>query len=258
MDKRLQFPILRQLVWRDIWLNRSSTLVFLGVLTGILLMAGIINAYSNKGFGDVREWHLTWYGILFFLVGIFQTAGVYREFKRPATLQDYLLLPASHLEKWISRWLRSLPMYLILFTTVYTLAAAIMNVAVYLTHHNWLPFFHPFDPEIMRFWLWFVPLHALFLVGAVHFNRNATLKTILILFGVLVIYGSITGGFQQLLFRSVMQDEHHYFMDPEDLFGFDPETWLPVLKKGLKVFLFAVIVPFLWWVSFLKLNEKEV
>jgi hypothetical protein len=257
MDSTFRLPVFRQLILRDILVNRQSSLIFLGVLSGLIALAGLLAASNGQGVMDWQDFHLKWYGILFYLIGILHTGGVFGEFKRPATLQDYLLLPASHLEKWLSRWFRSLPVYLLTFTVSYIIAALVMQLLIYLVRKEAVPFFNPFDTMLLRYWKWYVLIQAVMLVGAVQFNRNAALKTVLALLAALFSFGILTGLVQMLLFRDLMENG---FFDGNSGLGlvFSPELIMERFEQIFPWILWLLILPFLWWISFLKLTEKEV
>jgi hypothetical protein len=257
MDSTFRLPVFRQLILRDILVNRQGSLVFLGVLSGLIALAGLIAASNGQDVMDWQDFYLKWYGILFYLIGALHTGGVYREFKRPATLQDYLLLPASHLEKWLSRWFRSLPLYLLMFTVAYVIAALVMQLLIYLVLKEAVPFFNPMDTMLLEYWKWYVLIQAVMLVGAVQFNRNAALKTVLALLAVLFSFGLLTGLVQMLLFRDLM--ENGLFNGNSGVgLVFSPELILERFKQIFPWILWLLILPFLWWISFLKLTEKEV
>lgn len=257
MDTTFRLPIFKQLVFRDILMNKQSTLIFFGVLAGIILLSGWLTHYDTQDPSQDILFHTRWYAILFLIIGIFHTASVYGEFKRSATLQEYLLLPASTLEKWFSRWFRSLPFYIITFTVAYWIASLVLNIVLYATTKGMLPFFNPFQAPIFDLWKWYVLIHSVFLIGAVHFNKNAVFKTLFTLFLLMMVYSIITGGVQFLLFNPFNEDVYidgNSFGSLGDFVERNAELLLNVMK-GIIWFL---LVPFFWVVSYLKLSEKEV
>ncbi len=253
MDMTFRLPIVRHLVFRDLYMNKKSALIVAGVLLGLLCLFGITGKL-NPG-GPDPDFHFTWYGIFLFVFGIFQTGGVYTEFAQPATRQDYLLLPASNFEKWVSRWFRTLPFYLIAYTLVYWLASWIMNIICIVAFGEVYLTFHPFQSEIFTFWKVYTVAHAVFIIGAVHFNKSATIKTaltVLVLMTAISFIGGITGW---MLFQSLTEDA----MVVNPAFSFDlsehTDYWLGQTGKAI---LWLVLIPLFWWISYLKLNEKEV
>ncbi len=257
MDTTFRLPIFKQLVFRDILINKQSTLIFFGVLTGVILLNGWLTHYDSQDPSQDILFHPRWYGILFMIIGLFQTASVYGEFKRSATLQEYLLLPASTFEKWISRWFRSLPLYIITFTVAYWIASLVLNIVLYATTKAMLPFFNPFQAPIFELWKWYVLMHSVFLVGAVHFNKNAIFKTLFVLFLLMVIY-SIVGGGLQFLLLNPFEDEVYIHNNSFGWLGEFINQNSELVITLIKGFVWFLLVPFFWVVSYLKLSEKEV
>lgn len=257
MDTSFRLPVFRQLIVRDIKLNRQAGLIALGVLGGVITLVGLFARNIDQGVEDWQHFHIQWYGTLLFLIGALRTAGSFGEFRRSATLQDYLLLPASHLEKWISRWFRSLPFYLITFTGAYLIASLLLKVVMLAVHRENIPLFDPFDPLLLQYWKWYVLVHAVMLIGAVQFNRNPALKTVGILLAALFTFALLTGGMQYALFRDLMK-EGLFSSEGSHMLSIDPEYLMNLFRRIFPWVLWLFILPLLWWISFLKLNEKEV
>lgn len=252
MGAVLRVDVLKNLLWRDIYQQRKGAFIFFGVLTAILFVFSLIT-YFDKG--NYAGLYITWYGILIYLFGFFHTAGVYREFSMPATLQDYLLLPASHLEKWLSRWIRSLPIFIITFTVAFFLATLFFKVVAYIGFRETVPLFNPFQAEIYQFWKWYLLTHAIALIGAVHFNKYPGFKLILVIFVIWLGMTTITGIAQYMIFRGgginfdelAWQGLYDWYLRHKTLISL---SWHGVL--------FLILTPFLYYISYLKLTEKEV
>lgn len=253
MDMTFRTPIVRHLIFRDLYINKKSILIFIGVLVGLLTLFGSM-AKMDQSDPD-PNFHLTWYGIFFFVFGIFQTGGVYSEFAQPATRQDYLLLPASHLEKWTSRWLRTLPLYIVAYTLIYWIASWIMNTVCLIAFGEIFVTFQPFQSGVYDFWKIYLIAHAIFSIGSLQFNKSATIKTALTLLILIMAISLIGGVTAWALFTGLQED--HLIINPSFSFNLSEHTsyWLGQTGKWILWFL---LVPLFWLISFLKLNEKEV
>jgi hypothetical protein len=248
----LRVQVLKNLIWRDVYQQRKSTLIFLGVLTVALFVFGVFTRFES---GDFTRLYAIWYGILFYIFGFFHTAGAYREFSAPATLQDYLLLPASHLEKWLSRWVRSLPMFVFTFTVAFFLAVLFFQAVALLAFKEHVPFFNPFRAEVFSVWKWFVITHAIALIGAIQFNKYPAFKLILALFLIYLTSSIILGIVQFLIYKGGGVD-----MDESTIWNLT--QWYQEHEKAITWSwhgaLFLLLVPLLYYISYLKLTEKEV
>lgn len=253
MDFTLRLPILRQLIFRDLYINRKSAWILAGTLTGLLTLFGVLAKMDHEP--TTPAFHLTWYGIFFLIIGIFHTGGVFGEFAQPAARQDYLLLPASHLEKWGSRWVRTLPMYIIGFTLLYWIASWIMNLVCLLAFGEIHSIFQPIQEQILDYWQIYIIAHAVFMIGAIHFNKAATIKTALSLLVLQMGISFFIGIVAWIVFQSWSADEA--MISPSFGINFSEQMEFMMGKAGQAI-LWLILVPFFWWVSFLKLNEKEV
>ncbi|MCF8237949.1 MAG: hypothetical protein K9I85_07310 [Saprospiraceae bacterium] len=253
MDMTFRLPIVRHLVFRDLYINKKSALIFAGVLLGLLCLFGVTSK-MNPGPPD-PDFHMTWYGIFLFLFGILQTGGVYAEFAQPATRQDYLLLPASNLEKWASRWFRTLPFYLIAYTLIYWIASWIMNLICLVAFGEIYLSFQPYHSEVFSLWKIYTVAHAIFIIGAVHFNKSATIKTALTILIIMTIISFIGGVTAWMLFQGVATDG--VMVNSPFSFNLSEHSNYWIGQTG-KVIFWLVLIPLFWWISFLKLNEKEV
>ena len=248
METTFRLSAIRNLILRDLFMGRSQALIGLAVMTGIVLINGIASSTLKSIPENSIDQHTSNYLIWFFILGVAQTAGSFREFAQVGTLQDYLLLPASSLEKWAARWLRTLPLYILGFSVAYTLVALLLQLILFLSGNHDVPFFHPFQPEILDAWKSYLILHALFFTGALQFNRMPIPKTLLTLaisgMGFLIATLTVVyliAGPNGSIDRSIQMEG-----DFVGISGF----WAWVI--------YSAITLFLWFVSFLKLTEKEV
>lgn len=250
MFRHIRIKSIAQLLHRDYRMYRSSFAITPLVLLGLVLLIGYFSFLANKAFFQSETLHESLYAPLLIIFGIITSGAAYREFAGLGTRQDYLLLPASHEEKWISRWLRTAPFYLIGFTIVYYAGAALLTLMIGILHQQWTGWAHPFHNWTGHLWIGYVILNAILLVGAVHFNRYPTMKTLGILIGSMIgflIYVSVIG----LAITFNLQSNYSITEDQISLFN-DPPHPAYVWIFGLLNLLFF------WWVAFLKLKEKEV
>jgi hypothetical protein len=91
----------------------------------------------------------------------------------------FLLLPRSNLERFLSRYVLSAPLfyaYVLVVYAVFDRVAALLTNAVRGT--SAAPFV-PFDPEMLQLTLAYFGLHALMFGGAIYFRSHALIKTLL-------------------------------------------------------------------------------
>ncbi|WP_375418695.1 hypothetical protein [uncultured Hymenobacter sp.] len=143
---------------------------------GMLLILGFI-AYLNKS--APAPSHQGTFFVLFLLGGgsIFAST-VFAQFGDRRQASVALLLPASHLEKYLVVWLYSVPLFLLVFIPLFYLAAAlVVHVAAAPGQTpELLNLFKARQDFYGVFWFFFL-LHAVCLWGAVYFEKAHFIKT---------------------------------------------------------------------------------
>ena len=168
---------------------------FAGVFFALMLLLYLIH-FNNSG--------LVWLLGLFLFT--FSVLGIGQLFYHLKTKQDYvsyLMLPASHLEKFVARWL--------MFTVVWTLIGLLGMIAAFLVTSLLGYIFGGWTSDIptlldlMRSWaVWDYSLsetlslvivvawiHSIYLLGGTFFRRNAPLLTTVVVFAVGVLVAVI-------------------------------------------------------------------
>lgn len=187
----------RHLLAREFTLNKRTGLIVLATLFLVLFINGLTWAYRRElGFHE--------FGYPFFLIisGCILTSLSFSEMDKAYGKQFYLLLPASHFEKFLSKWLITAIGYFIVFTLSYVLFSLVANFLGQSFFGFDMGAFDLFSVDNRLFIQLFFALQTVYLLGAVYFRKYAIFKTMLSTF--LVTICSIAIGF--LLFRVVMFD----------------------------------------------------
>lgn len=161
--------------WRKIWI---ATLALAG--TGLVIYLAMLNP-QVPGKPEI-------YAVLFPAAliggGLVFTSTIFADLHHPLQRFHYLTLPCSNLERFLSRYLLSAPLYCLYVLVVYAVfdwtAALIANVAL----GRSAAAFAPLEPRMLQQTLTYFGLHALMFGGAIYFRSHALIKTLL---GVLLI-----------------------------------------------------------------------
>jgi hypothetical protein len=170
----------RRLLWmlrNDVMHSYRSALVISGTAALTALVASVIGAYD----GDVGQGPL-FYRIFFcaalFAWGTIATSTCFSDMHGRTTNAAFLLLPASALEKTLSRVLIytiGLVLYLLVLTTVLSWVLEGINMA-------WIgerrAFFSPLDPLVGTMLPHFIVAQSLFFLGAAWFRKVQFVKTV--------------------------------------------------------------------------------
>lgn len=245
---------------RDIVPNSRSFFVVLGSAVAFFFIISAMDIVV--GDKDPEFQQNLFYPILF-LGGFLFTSGIFKEVHKKESILPYLMLPASAVEKVLSRllivsigWI----VFSFLWFTAYTALSEGFNSLFFGASHK---LFNPFTADVWRAAAHYVVLQSLFFIGAIYFRKLHFFKTVLSL-GVFAIFLSIITG---LLIRLVFYD---YFTQSIMLDGgATMSSMLEVLSvrlidlaeklRPLKVVLYWIVVPlFSWSLVYIRFREVQV
>jgi len=184
------------------------------------------------------------YFFLLFAGGFIITGFSFKDLHQPQKAHQYLTLPASHLEKWTSKWLLTSVIYAIALFVVYYGFALLGLVVNQFIFNKVLILFNPLTPAIWITICKYIILQSIVLLGAVIFKKNVLIKLALCLGALMFVVSTLTMLFTQLFcpqcnIGGVMQ-------------------LVTVTMKGAHFLFWVALAPFCWIVSYLRLKEAEI
>ncbi len=250
----MEFKLTRfgALVKRDfiIYKKQISLIALCSILAVLAILFITKRTYEPEE--TLIEYWVSWYAI-FLGIGLLLTSVIFREFKTPSGRMQYLSVPASHLEKLISRWSYSLLLYPIFITLVFLLVASTVvdtDSARFAKDLVWAKY-------IIHI---FILAHSIQLIYAIIINKNVAFKSFII--SVLTFIATLL--IAVLLFYLIF---NKYL--PEGSYSIGPDLNLILSLEAIdffserlpKIGLFIgkyILPPYLWVVAYFKLKEKEV
>lgn len=230
-----------------------STAVLAG---GILVVLGTLTYLTHRPLDREVQIVLFEFGLL--AAGLMFTASVFAALGSPRGAAPALLLPASHLEKYVMAWLWSLPVFLAVYTGVFmiinSLVAQLNSQGQPVELYN----FSRGAREWVQPLLSYALLHSLALCGAIYFQRLHAIKTAFLLFGLSLVLLLVN---RQVL-KALLPGS-----SPVAPFG---DVWvgektqrmllaLPVDQWQLTLVLVAIAVAtLLWLAAYARLTEKQI
>ena len=163
---------------RDMKPNSRSSFIVLGAAVGFLLIISALDVVVGDAAPDFHE------GIFYPILiagGFIFTSGIFRELHRKETNLTYLMLPASALEKVVSRLLLASAgwiVFTLLWYTAYSALSEGLNLLFFGRSH---PVFNPFTGDVWTAAAHYAVLQSIFLLGAVFFRKLHFFKTLLAL-----------------------------------------------------------------------------
>jgi hypothetical protein len=245
------------------------------VLTGILLFALLIVLLSQTDIHRYSEL-LPFYLIGLHGAGFIFTSISFNELGGKPRGIDYLLLPASHLEKFLTTLLVTTVGFLVVYHTAFFLAVkageSILLVRKGIHLVNDLSHTTEHDTWQLNYYFWFIG-QAIILLGTLYFQKYSLIKTIFCVLLFLAGLYLLNAIFAQLFFHQYMRDwkEQFPFLGiniqlPQNMeartadytmhfvtLSLPKAVWEPLW--GFCKFGFA---PILWTVAYFKLRDKEI
>ncbi|PHN06509.1 hypothetical protein [Flavilitoribacter nigricans] len=194
-DKHLNFQRMGHLLVSDLkntWLRNLlliSGLLVLGVLVFTVLvedssMTRQDVTYLADQWRSSAKFHISFFPAYLMVGGLIFTSLVFWELRGSASRQFFLALPATNLEKWMSKWVLSALLFPLILTVVYQLFAQytyqrFLGMGFEMVH---LPLS---DPWIWQWFFMYVLVQSIFFLGAVWVPRFSLIRTALMVAGVL-------------------------------------------------------------------------
>ncbi|TVT39201.1 hypothetical protein FNT36_16200 [Hymenobacter setariae] len=174
-------------------LLRKHTLEHIkGYAISVAVLAGGI-AVVLGSLTYLRHWPLDHeMQLILFIFGLLAAGGVFTstvfaEVGDPKRAATALLLPTSHIEKYLVAWFYSLPLFLVIYAVVFTG----VNLLILKVGSNGHPYelydFSRGASEWVSPLLSYVLLHSVALWGAIYFQRLHVIKTAFLIFGSMLL-----------------------------------------------------------------------
>jgi hypothetical protein len=169
--------------WRRVWI---ATLA----LVGIGLICYVTNVEPHAATRPALYEFL--FSVVLIVGGLALTGVIFTDMHHPLRSAQYLTLPCSNLERFVSRYLITGPLYYLYVLVGYAIfdwAAALIADAV--VGARGAPF-APFSLRMREIALYYFGAHALMFAGAIYFRSHALVKTalsvVLIWLGLLLVF----------------------------------------------------------------------
>jgi hypothetical protein len=235
-------------VLRNDALRVSRSVLLMSVTAAlVVLLISLAGAYDGV-VGEGARFYRIFFLIALFAWGTIATSDCFRDMHGRNTNVGFLLLPASALEKTLSRLALhtiGLVAYLLVFTMVLSWVAEGLNLVLFDVRRT---FFSPFDSLVWMLMPYFVCTQAMFFLGAAWFRKLHAVKTIAVTVGIVLGLCAFVVVVSSLLFGTMGWTTN----DGDMFLAFD---WVP---DAATIAYFYVLPPFCWFVAWLRVTEMQV
>ncbi len=221
-----------------------TLVIIFGFLVFVVVMQGIFNSSHTA--------HSHTWNYLFFMTlgGILLTSMSYRELGHSLRRYNYLMLPASALEKLLSTWLLMFIGWIAAFSVLYGVFAVIVELFEGIFPRINYEEFHLFSAENWSNIGAYFALQALFMVGATHFKSYVFPKTVL----VMVIFAIICLVTALIIMAGLFMDGYQ----ENDFSGIDlSQTSVKYPWEIFRFFVSYLLGPLGLVISYFAIKEKE-
>ena len=247
------------MLFRKHMLEKSKEYL-LSTLTLTIIITALLSFIAYKDSSGLRE---DMQGVAFvisiILSGIIFTSKIFSDLGNKKKSTNYLMLPASHLEKYLVNWSLSYIFFQVVFIVVFYLATFIVLSFRINEIGNSNRVFNILDTQnnIYLIFLVYLAVHSFMFFGSIKYRKNHFIKTIFLLFS----FASLFSLFNWILSSLIIS--------PKILTSF-PLTSLRFIEDGkyynithasntvIAVSLTIIVSALLWLSAFYRLKEKEV
>ena len=174
------------LIKKEVFYQRRAPWIIVGAVFIALMFFHILMASEDPGPNDLPANHLIFYILCLVILGTIFTSAAFNELNNKSSAHHYLSIPASTLEKLISKWLVTGILFVIAFNVFYFLYALLSNVLTNSLFGLSTSTFNPFEPQLelegftpFFFSKLYLAIHTVYLAGAIYFGKFAYFKTMI-------------------------------------------------------------------------------
>lgn len=272
MNRYLSFRRIGRLLVKDLTEDYRGILIAVGAVTGILLLNYLLNGLGGSDNSLVRSngsiasassnsaLHMTYFTLTLFIGGFIVTSRAFLELHTKNRSHDWLMLPASPIEKYLSRLVLTSAGVAVGIVVYFTLFGLFGAGLMLLLFHRSYALFNPLDGAVWMLVLHYIVLQSIFFAGAVYFKKLHFIKTVLVLsgFGLLLLIVMVVTG-RILFWKELLLATHGSFAHSE-LAALEPLLKSAGRTAALvsRIVYWGLLAPIFWVIAFFRLHEAEV
>lgn len=256
MNNTFDFNRFSLLLRKELWSGNKKPLIVGTAIFGFLILFALLQIYT---FGGYEGMNWTMFPVVIFLGGLTFTSVIFYEFNDKTGTHHYLSLPASTLEKFLSKWLITAVLFPLIASLLFWIYTKIGD-AIYFNYDSesgYVPW------KLTDWWsIFFIKIYIVYqstyLIGAIVFQKYTFFKTSVFHW----VYAIISVIITAILFRIIFADQFDGLFSinqdvnmqtSREVIHFMENDFLPMLEFAL----WFLVPPIMWVVGFFKLKEKE-
>ncbi len=238
----------------SIYTNWRMALISAGAINGLILLLAIVKAIFKSSLN-----YMSYLELPLFAAAIITASMAFLDLHNKTKNDDFLLLPASALEKTIVRLVGVsfvVPLFAVIVVTIAALISETVRTLVFGLSFN---MFNPFSLEVLTNWKYLIAVQSVFFLGAAWFKKAHAVKTAFSVVVLTIILGLIA----VFIFRIVFHQSFHNLFTFSNLSVFNEmsevESWhyFYSLTRILKILFLGVFPIFCWVTAWICVKETQ-
>ena len=261
MNQTLNLKRLGFLARKDLFQYWRGVLIVAAGNTGVMILITLLGIIF--GSGNPVDYN-GWFTGLTVIWGCIAASLAFEELYDKNRNQDFLLLPASALEKTMVRllWVSLVrPLFIIVLMMVDSLIA---ESIVSLIQGGSMELFNPFDsgrkisnPQIIGYT---IVIQSIFFLGAAWFRKARFIKTVLSAVVISTVFGLLIIIQFSIMFASYKNGDFNsvnMYFNLGDFAAGPFREFFRVLRITMQIIGFALLPPFCWFVAWIRVKEAQ-
>lgn len=250
MDNIKTFSIKRimLLIKKSMYESKKNTIRGFSILFGVFTIVYLISQINGAHSESIQ---ISLYYIGLFVAGVFASGMAFANFRNKEKTMNYLSLPASNFEKFISELLISTIGFVVVYTLVfYLFNTTVMLVSKYYGIDTYIV--NVFETNNLKMFRMFFIMHSVLFAGAATFKKVPPLNTAFVLFitGIIILlYVSLLGW---ILSKTVETSTNVNIQIDDGI------IMSSNMMRIVRFAFFYLTAPVFWTVAFFKIKEKQV
>jgi hypothetical protein len=231
-------------------------LMSVAVLVGVMMLGGGFLVYMADVQLD-KNLQSFFFSSIMLLAGTIFTSNVFADLGERKKAIAWLVLPASHFEKYLVAWIYSFLLFIIVYTIIFYLALiAALNIQHVHTHRTVI--LNIFENQILQIFLVYAFLHAIAFFGAVYFEKLHFIKTGFAFFIIIAVLILLNKGLLSVFFGRPVDASPPFsnvrFAESGQMVDIKIER-----QNAPYILYLFIILTFIFWVAaYFRLKEKQV
>lgn len=228
-------------------------ITIVSIVGGIILLQTLFN--QNPGYSVANQYYSFFTGFLFLGGAIFTSLLFSDDMFNRVRVHNFLMLPATNEEKFLSRALFSGILYPLSIILLFTLTSVVVELLLLLIVKNPVNLFNPFQKEVIYFIPSYFVISSLFFLGATYFKKTHFIKTAFISWLTLFSFVIVLIIFARIILTPYFQQESFFYVRVSFL---DTYNSIPKIVDVLGKFLYFIILPlYLYFIAYLRIKEVQ-